>query len=163
MQTLKFKSEKLVGRTNEIGQLQKVLEELKQGKGRTVFVSGEAGIGKTRLMNETIGYMEKQGVRTIGVYCLPHENTDSYLPFTEVLSKIAPGQPLIPRREEKFVSLDEVFLIYKSGVLIAHTSKKNRGLDSDIVAGMFTAVQDFIKDSFGDKTTSIPGGGLRAC
>jgi len=82
METLKFKSEKLVGRQNEVIQLQDSLNELKQGKGKTIIVSGEAGIGKTRLMNETTAYMEKQGVRTIRVYCLPHENTDSYLPFT---------------------------------------------------------------------------------
>ena len=160
METLKFKSEKIVGRQNEVIQLQDSLNELKQGKGRTFFVSGEAGIGKTRLMNETTAYMEKQGVRVVKVYCLPHENTDSYLPFTEILHKIAPYEQLIPKHEElKHVSIDEVFLIYKSGVLVAHTSKKDRGLDSDVVAGMFTAVQDFVKDSFGDKNMSV--GGLR--
>ncbi|MBU2565013.1 MAG: tetratricopeptide repeat protein [Candidatus Thermoplasmatota archaeon] len=158
METLKFKSEKIIGRQNEITQLQDSLNELKQGKGKTIIVSGEAGVGKTRLMNENITYMESQGIRTVKVYCLPHENTDSYLPFTEMLHKIAPDEHLIPKHEElKHVSIDEVFLIYKSGVLIAHTSKKDRGLDSDVVAGMFTAVQDFVKDSFGDKSMSTSG------
>ena len=161
METLKFKSERIIGRQNETTQLQNVLDELKMGKGKTIIVSGEAGIGKTRLMNETITYMKSQGVRTVKVYCLPHENTDSYLPFTEILKQIAPDQPLIPAREDvKFVSLDEVFLVYKNnGALIAHVSKKDQGVDSDIVAGMFTAVQDFVKDTFGKDET--PGAGLR--
>lgn len=162
MQTLRFKSEKIVGRNSELEQLKGVSADLEAGKGRTILVSGEAGIGKTRLMNETINYMEKQGIRTIGVYCLPHENTDSYLPFTEILHEIAPDEQLIPAHEEwKPISIDEVFLIHKkNGVLIAHTSKKDRGLDSDVVAGMFTAVQDFVKDSFVDKDVST-GSGLR--
>lgn len=158
METLKFKSEKLVGRTDEVNQLQNAWDILKQGRGKTFFVSGEAGIGKTRLMNETITYMEKQGVRVVKVYCLPHENTDPYLPFTEILKQIAPDQPLIPRREEKFVSLDEVFLVYKNnGALITHVSKKEASLDSDIVAGMFTAVQDFVKDTFGKGEVASAG------
>jgi predicted ATPase len=159
METLKFKSEKIVGRENELIQLRSALEELAQGKGKTIFVSGEAGIGKTRLMNETIHYLQSKEVNAIKVYCLPHESTDPYLPFTEVLAQIVPGQPLIPAREEKYVSFDEVFLVYKNGVLIAHTSKKEHGLDSDVVAGMFTAVQDFVKDAFGKG--EAPSGELR--
>lgn len=46
---------------------------------------------------------------------------------------------------------DEVFLIYKDGLLIAHTSyAKKSTQDSDIISSMFTAVQDFIHDSFSD-------------
>jgi Cdc6-like AAA superfamily ATPase len=69
METLKFKSEKLVGRTKEINQMQSALEGLQQGHSKTVFVSDEAGIGKTRLMNETIqtrlreNDMKKLGVK----------------------------------------------------------------------------------------------------
>ncbi|MEW6070318.1 MAG: AAA family ATPase, partial [Candidatus Thermoplasmatota archaeon] len=159
METLRFKSEKLVGRENEIAQLQNTLEELKASKGRTVIVSGEAGIGKTRLMNEAIKYLEAKNVRTIKISCLPHESTDSYLPFTEILAQIAPEEQLIPAREEKYVSLEEVFLVYKNGLLIAHTSKRERTLDSDVVAGMFTVVQDFVKDTFGKG--EAPSAGLR--
>ena len=42
----------LVGRERELEQLQHYLDLATQGKGATVFVSGEAGSGKTRLVNE---------------------------------------------------------------------------------------------------------------
>jgi flagellar basal body-associated protein FliL len=54
----------------------------------------------------------------------------------------------------KSFSFDEIFLIYKDGLLIATASKTKRRKkstqDSDIFSSMFTAVQDFIHDSFSD-------------
>jgi hypothetical protein len=49
----------------------------------------------------------------------------------------------------KSFRFNEIYLIYKDGLLIAHVlrGKKSRQ-DSDIFSGMFTAVQDFIHDSF---------------
>ena len=42
----------MVGRSSEFAQLQHVTEELKAGRGQVVIVTGEAGIGKSRLMAE---------------------------------------------------------------------------------------------------------------
>ena len=54
----------------------------------------------------------------------------------------------------KSFSFDEIFLIYKDGLLIASSSRtkksKKSTQDSDIFSSMFTAVQDFIHDSFSD-------------
>jgi hypothetical protein len=50
--------------------------------------------------------------------------------------------------------LEDLFLITKSGLLIEHTGttrdyEKGDEKDEDILAGMFVAVQEFIRDSFG--------------
>jgi predicted ATPase len=42
----------LVGRESELDELQHHLDFAVRGKGTTVFVSGEAGTGKTRLIKE---------------------------------------------------------------------------------------------------------------
>ncbi|UCH58240.1 MAG: ATP-binding protein, partial [Candidatus Bathyarchaeota archaeon] len=42
----------MVGRDQEIGQLRQHLDSALAGKGATVFIGGEAGVGKTRLVNE---------------------------------------------------------------------------------------------------------------
>ena len=48
------KGEVLVGREPEIQELEGLLADAKQGRGHLVFVTGEAGIGKTALTNELL-------------------------------------------------------------------------------------------------------------
>lgn len=46
-------------------------------------------------------------------------------------------------------ALENLFLIHNDGRLIAHVTKEeNTTLDKDVVSAMFTAVQDFVRDSF---------------
>jgi len=46
-------------------------------------------------------------------------------------------------------ALENIFLIHNDGRLVAHVSKEdNTNLDKDVVSAMFTAVQEFVKDSF---------------
>lgn len=46
--------------------------------------------------------------------------------------------------------IQEAFLIHKSGCLIAYSSlKEDSDEDFDILAGMLTAIQSFVKDAFG--------------
>ena len=45
---------KMVGRDTEIKELQTHLEKVKNGEGSTVFISGEAGIGKTKLDRKSV-------------------------------------------------------------------------------------------------------------
>ncbi len=48
--------------------------------------------------------------------------------------------------------IEEVFLISHSSLLIAHNTRRLKpDMDDDILAGMLTAVQNFIKDSFKDE------------
>ncbi|MFW6176169.1 MAG: hypothetical protein ACOC40_00570 [Thermoplasmatota archaeon] len=48
-------------------------------------------------------------------------------------------------------TIDDIFLIHESGNLIKHTAREAKAdRDEDILAGMFTAVQNFIKDAFAD-------------
>lgn len=48
-------------------------------------------------------------------------------------------------------TIDDIFLIHGSGNLIKHTAREAKAdRDEDILAGMFTAVQNFIKDAFAD-------------
>jgi len=46
-------------------------------------------------------------------------------------------------------TIEEVFLIYKDGRLICHNTRRLKpDLDKDVLTGMLTAVQSFVKDSF---------------
>jgi predicted ATPase len=45
-------AEHLVGRVDELGSLERILDELDQGRPGAIEVAGEPGIGKTRLLRE---------------------------------------------------------------------------------------------------------------
>ena len=46
-------------------------------------------------------------------------------------------------------ALENLFLIHNDGRLVAHVTKEeNTNLDKDVVSAMFTAVQEFVRDSF---------------
>ena len=54
--------------------------------------------------------------------------------------------------------LEELFIIHNDGRLIYHEGKTSEnGMDQDVVSAMFTAVQEFIRDSFKEQS----GGGLK--
>lgn len=50
------------------------------------------------------------------------------------------------------ITVEEVFLLTPGGLMISHASRDAKHvMDRDIVAGMFTAVQEFVKDTFREK------------
>ena len=54
----------LVGRARELALLRQLTAESASGRGRIVFIEGEAGIGKTRLVQEAVGHAEGLGIQT---------------------------------------------------------------------------------------------------
>jgi OOP family OmpA-OmpF porin len=53
------------------------------------------------------------------------------------------------RRIPRPYSLENLFLIHNDGRLISHVTKhENTNMDKDVVSAMFTAVQEFVRDSF---------------
>ena len=50
-------------------------------------------------------------------------------------------------------TIEEVFLIYKDGRLVLHNTRRLKpDMDKDVLTGMLTAVQSFVKDSFLDES-----------
>ena len=75
----------LVGRECEFEELQSFLALVLEGKGKTVFVSGEAGCGKTRLVREFLNTARKQGVAVMAGWCLSDAQVP-YFPFMEAFN-----------------------------------------------------------------------------
>ena len=49
--------------------------------------------------------------------------------------------------------IEDIFIISKAGILLAHKSREMKpDIDDDILSGMLTAIQDFVKDAFADKS-----------
>jgi hypothetical protein len=53
------------------------------------------------------------------------------------------------------VAVDEVFIIYQDGRLMAHQTRRLKpGMDDEILGSMLIAIQSFVKDSFKDESST---------
>jgi len=75
----------MVGREWEIDKLSQHLDSALKGRGSTIFISGEAGVGKTRLVNEFLSHAKKKGTKILSGYCLSEVDIP-YFPFTEAFN-----------------------------------------------------------------------------
>jgi class 3 adenylate cyclase/predicted ATPase len=78
----------LVGRDSELGVLRQRWDQAKAGAGQVVLLSGEPGIGKSRLVQELKEHVSAEGATRIEFRCSPyHQNTALY-PITEHLQRL---------------------------------------------------------------------------
>jgi len=79
----------LVGRERELDELQKALERVEAGSGQLAVVIGDAGVGKSRLVEEfrqrALMVSEKSGLRWLEGRCLELSKDVSYWPFLDFL------------------------------------------------------------------------------
>ena len=77
-----------VGRGREHSQLVAWWEAARQGQGQLALVEGEAGVGKTRLVEEVIRYAEAQGATVLRGRCYEFGGGVPYQPIAEALRSI---------------------------------------------------------------------------
>ncbi len=73
----------LVGRNGELEQLQRHWNLAQQSRGHLVLLSGEPGVGKTRLAQEIIAWVQPEGAVVLRGGCYEYEAATPYLPFVE--------------------------------------------------------------------------------
>jgi archaellum biogenesis ATPase FlaH len=76
---------KFIGRRDEVTELAVILEKAVASEGQVVFISGEAGVGKTRFINEVCSLPIGQQFNWLTARCIYQEGTDPYLPFSDAL------------------------------------------------------------------------------
>ena len=90
----------LVGREEESGLLRRRWEQSKAGLGQVVFVSGEAGIGKSALVEGLRAQVRAEGLPRIAYRCSPYHTTSALYPVIthiEHLLQFAPDDPPVTR------------------------------------------------------------------
>ncbi len=86
-----------VGRRAELSRLEATLLEARNGRGHAVSITGEAGMGKSRLVEEAIRAAQSQGFRWLGGECDSYGVNTSYLvwrPVWRQIFKIAREDPV---------------------------------------------------------------------
>ncbi len=71
---------RLIGRKQEWSQVREAWSSIQKGKAGMFVISGEAGLGKSRLASELMQWVKRQGVATAFAQCYPMEETLSFAP-----------------------------------------------------------------------------------
>src|SRR5215813_3665576 len=78
----------LVGRAEELALLRRRWEQAKQGAGQVVLLSGEPGIGKSRLVQEFKEQLTDEGVMRVEFRCSPYHQHSALYPIIEHLQHL---------------------------------------------------------------------------
>jgi hypothetical protein len=76
---------KLIGRETEFETIKELYHKAQKGQGSICLVSGEAGMSKSRLIEEFRGYIYERNGLFLKGRCLNHENKAPYQPFKDAL------------------------------------------------------------------------------
>ncbi|MGI5451897.1 ATP-binding protein [Streptomyces sp. CA-249302] len=92
----------LIGRREDLGRLADVLKRARGGEAGAVLVAGDAGVGKTRLLDEVAGRATADGMTVLTGHCVDLGDVGlPYLPFTEILGMLA--------GDERFASVVDAY------------------------------------------------------
>ena len=99
----------LIGREEESTKLKELFNQAQAGQGKLCLIGGEAGRGKSRLVNELRSYAYERGGVFIEGKCFRQANKLPYQPFTEALNeyikKIEHFQP--QQRDKSIIMMKE--------------------------------------------------------
>ncbi|HUS62781.1 MAG TPA: BREX system ATP-binding domain-containing protein, partial [Acidimicrobiales bacterium] len=84
----------LVGRQRELGVLDAALDEASAGRTRMVLVRGDAGIGKTRLVEELVDRARRRGCDAVWGRAWEGGGAPEYWPWIEALRALGHDRAL---------------------------------------------------------------------
>ena len=83
----------MVGRERELASLLRVLDDAASRRGGLVLISGEPGVGKTRMADEVAAAADVKRLAILVGHCSEHDEAVAYLPFVEILENFIERTP----------------------------------------------------------------------
>jgi class 3 adenylate cyclase/predicted ATPase len=101
----------LIGREGEVSLLRNRWEQVKEGRGQVVLLSGEPGIGKSRLVQGLKDHVAQEGSLRLEARCSPYHQNSAFYPLIDFLQRT-----LQFRRDEtaeaKLAKLEQALALY---------------------------------------------------
>lgn len=83
----------IVGRAGELAALQTVVSDVEEGRSHLVLFSGEAGIGKSRLLGVLANDAHSRGFLVLQGNCYGRDRTSPYAPLLDLIRSFLATQP----------------------------------------------------------------------
>ena len=107
----------LVGRQSELAEVDEIIAQARAGHGQLLVLAGEAGVGKSRLLQALVARARDQGLYGLGGNCLSYGSQTPYLPWIDLLLtffNLNPKEPLtyaakVTRLEQQLAAADKQF------------------------------------------------------
>jgi class 3 adenylate cyclase/tetratricopeptide (TPR) repeat protein len=91
----------LVGRDAEVRTIRTLAGRARGGRGQVLCLSGEAGIGKSRLVAEAVAAGERFGFAVHGGACRSYGTTTGYLVWRSILAGLLDVDPALPLEQQR--------------------------------------------------------------
>jgi tetratricopeptide (TPR) repeat protein len=128
------------GRAAELSTLKAAAEAAKEGRFSAVLISGEPGIGKSRLAEETCNYARGLGFEIAAGRCFDTQSRFSYFPFIQALrhlaSRTSPPVLLEERRDGTKPADDAAAIIAR----LAFRASSSAGINPEISSAAQTEI-----------------------
>src|SRR5713226_7933230 len=112
----------LIGRAHDLTSLRSLVDRAQSGQGQVALVSGEAGIGKSRLVAEVKTYAASHDFLLVQGSCFPTDHAIPYAPLLDLLRSFLTGHPSsLPAPEVKQVAQAFLPLLPDAGHVPAST------------------------------------------
>jgi class 3 adenylate cyclase/tetratricopeptide (TPR) repeat protein len=101
----------LVGRDDDLRILNRTVEQLCTGTGGVVIVSGEAGVGKSSLLDVVRDDARARGVRWLDARAVSYRAASPYEPIIELLGILPAGDPAVARVTGTANAVDQIIAL----------------------------------------------------
>src|SRR5512142_195191 len=92
---LRVSAGRMVGRDGELRRLLALLDDAEAGQSVVALVSGDAGVGKSRLVNEVTRLAGERGFMVLSGRCAELGDSVPYLPLADALRSAAHAAPAL--------------------------------------------------------------------
>ncbi|WP_350280796.1 AAA family ATPase [Kribbella sp. HUAS MG21] len=144
MDDVPWNSTPLVGRSSEMAALLSAVDDAKTRRAGAVLLSGDAGVGKTRLLDEVATGAHERGFGVLVGHCTDFGDAGlPYQPFSEIFGRLAGDRPdLVEGVLTNFPAIGRLLPAHR--LLGAQPAPQEAQLDRaalfDAVLGAFTAL-----------------------
>ncbi len=138
----------LFGRDQELADLVQALDTATRGNGQLVLVTGDAGIGKTSLLEALAGHVAVTDVRMVWGRCWEAGGVQAYWPWTQVLQSCTAELDMVTVASR--LGPDAAELVHVLPELAMRLPGLSAALPSDSPAArvrLFDAVSTFLKSA----------------